>query len=105
MKLLGRTLLIAAFCGSILTVPAWAASVKASYGSAWSSGSILYVKDTAGDGLAVYAPYIKAGASGVAYVYNRSGAWTTVSRNVGSAVKAVKICTENWGPDKCSGWR
>lgn len=104
MNRLFNVTLSTAFIFSLIGSAAWAATANASYGSAWSSGSTLYVKDTKGDNKSVYAGYLRKGAKNEAYFYNYSGAGSTVSRNVGSTVTAVRICLNQWGPDTCSAW-
>lgn len=99
-----RTAVAALFALSLLASPAMAASASADFGSAWSSGSILNVRDGKADNRSVYAVYIKKGAQEQSTLYNQSGYNTTVTKNVGATVTSVKICLNKWGRDTCSGW-
>ncbi len=105
MKRTLKTMCAILFATTLAGTPAWAAYAGSSYGEAWSSGSVMYVKDTRADNRSVYGGYYRVGSTGPRYVYNYSGAGSTVSRNVGSRITTVQICINQWGPDTCSKWR
>lgn len=85
--------------------PAMAYSASRTGSASWTSGSVVYNKDTNADGNYTSAPYVKS-AGGSESLVNRSGANATVSRNAGSDVTAVKACVSRPAPlaMACTDW-
>ena len=86
--------------------PSFALTVSRSGASTVStSGSTIYVSDTAADGNSAVGNYYYSGSGSKHRLEDQSGNGTAVSRTESGTITSIQACVAyQFSPDSCSGW-